>query len=544
MDKNNICGSAEDIIETPNFANCSLHPETLEKCHGFPFPYTSLSGERKNFKRAANRGRKGSRVLLSTTYPLRSSENTRRVLRSRSVADKSPIDAAQTPTERAAKKPLCDDVHTLVKPSGKRTKRDRPTKTGPNDGLSKIRNQIRNISSRMNYQKHFIEVYASEGWKKQSVSCNVEMLFTHTQTCSLEKIRPEKELERAKADIMRCKLRKREAFQKLDNLLAVGKLEKSLFDYERMISSDHIVCATCRLQGPTSNNGIILCDGACDRGFHQNCLNPRLLTKNIPGAGERWLCPECDCKMKCMELINELQGTNLSINDSWEKVFPEAAALAHGPMQNDVPDLPSDDSEDDDFNPNISEEHVAGHVEGPSEDDISDSDDSNFITSSDNSEHVKEKEKVDVLELPSDDSEDEDYDPAGPDSDKDIEEKQDESNFISDSGDFCADIAKSCLGKSLSLSEGLDQAVPRSLGRENARVSGTDLGAAEKTIDAGAGLICRNWFEDQNAGEGIWKNAVRKAAHGGRTTLEYQLQHPEEADSIHVVNIGWGALSV
>ena len=72
------------------------------------------------------------------------------------------------------------------------------------------------------------------------MSCNIEILLTHTQTCSLEKIRPEKELERAKADIMRCKLRIREAFQKLDNLLAVGKLEKSLFDYERMISSDHV----------------------------------------------------------------------------------------------------------------------------------------------------------------------------------------------------------------------------------------------------------------------------------------------------------------
>ena len=106
------------------------------------------------------------------------------------------------------------------------------------------------------------------------------------------------------------------------------------------------------------------------------------------------------------------------------------------------------------------------------------------------------------------------------------------------------DFYETGLGKRLSLSEGLDQAVPRSPGRENARVSGTDLGAAEKTIDAGAGLICRNWFEDQNAGEGLWKNAVGKAAHGGRTTLEYQLQHPEEADSIHVVNIGWGPLPV
>ena len=60
------------------------------------------------------------------------------------------------------------------------------------------------------------------------------------------------------------------------------------------------------------------------------------------------------------------------------------------------------------------------------------------------------------------------------------------------------DFYETGLGKSLSLSKGLDQAVPRSPGRENARVSGTDLGAAEKTIDVGAGLICRNWFEDQN----------------------------------------------
>ena len=106
------------------------------------------------------------------------------------------------------------------------------------------------------------------------------------------------------------------------------------------------------------------------------------------------------------------------------------------------------------------------------------------------------------------------------------------------------DFYETGLGKSLSLSKGLDQAVPISPGRENARVSGTDLGATEKTIDAGARLICRNWFEDQNAGEGLWKNAVGKDAHGGRTTLEYQLQHLKEADSIHVVNIGWGPLSV
>ncbi|XP_044352548.1 homeobox protein HOX1A-like [Triticum aestivum] len=221
-----------------------------------------------------------------------------------------------------------------------------------------------------------------------------------------------------------------------------------------------IICATCSLKEDTLDNDIILCDGACKRGFHQNCLNPPLLTKDsniyfpisyaiqVPEGEEKWHCPACDCKIDCIESINKFQGTSdLSISDSWQKVFPEAAAMAHGPMQSDVPDLPSDDSEDNDFDPNISEEHVACDVEGSSEEDGDEgsySDDSNFITSSDNLEHVKDGEKVDDLGLPSDDSEDDDYDPAGPDSDEDIKEKQDESDFTSDSDDFCADIAKSC----------------------------------------------------------------------------------------------------
>ncbi|KAM3345577.1 hypothetical protein ACQJBY_020209 [Aegilops geniculata] len=396
MDKSNTTGCAENITETQKYAN----PEIANR-GSFPVPHTSLSGERKNFKRAANRGRKYSRLSSSRTYPLRSSESTR-ALRSTSVAEKSPSDAMQALTERAAKKPTRDSVDTPPKPAAKRIRRKETTESGPDDELLKVPKRIRYFLNRINFQQNFLQVYASEGWKNQS----------------LEKIRPEKELERAKAEIMQCKIRIREAFQKLDNLLTVGKLEKSSFDTKRMISCDHIVCATCRLQGPSSNNGIILCH-SCDRGFHQNCLNPLLLSKDIPEAGERWLCPACDCKTNCIELINEHQGTNLSINDSWEKVFPGAAAVVHGPLQNDLPNLPSDDSEDHDFDPNISEEHVADHVEGSSKEDGdegSDSDDSNFIMSSDNSEHMKEKEKVDDLGLPSEDSEDGDYDPEGSDS--------------------------------------------------------------------------------------------------------------------------------
>jgi len=123
--------------------------------------------------------------------------------------------------------------------------------------------------------------------------------------------------------------------------------------------------------------------------------------------------------------------------------------MANGSKQDDAFDLPSDDSDDNDFDPNMPEEHVVSKEEGLSEDEEdedggSDSDDSDFLTCSDDSEPLMDK-KVDDLGLPSEDSEDDDYDPAGPDSDKDVEKKSssDESDFSSDSDDFCKEITKS-----------------------------------------------------------------------------------------------------
>jgi hypothetical protein len=56
----------------------------------------------------------------------------------------------------------------------------------------------------------------------------------------LEKIRPEKELERAKGEILRCKLRIREVFQNLDSLLTKGKIDESLFDSDGEIACEDV----------------------------------------------------------------------------------------------------------------------------------------------------------------------------------------------------------------------------------------------------------------------------------------------------------------
>ncbi|XP_062206854.1 homeobox protein HAZ1-like [Phragmites australis] len=308
----------------------------------------------------------------------------------------------------ACSEPVNDS--TSAQPAARKRKSGRASKEqrSPKKEYLKISQRVRYILNRMNYEQSLIQAYASEGWKGQS----------------LEKIKPEKELERAKEEILRCKLRIREAFQNMDSLLSEGKLEESLFDSAGEISSEDIFCAICGSKDVTLQNDIVLCDGACDRGFHQNCLKPPLLTKDIPPGDEGWFCPACVCKIDCIDALNELQGSKLSIHDSWEKVFPEAASLANGSKHVDASDMPLDDSEDNHYNPAFAERHMVNEDRSSAED----------------------EGKVDDLGLPSEDSEDDDFDPAGPDSSEDQKNKSDseESDFTSDSDDFCVEIVKSC----------------------------------------------------------------------------------------------------
>ncbi|KAF2320993.1 hypothetical protein GH714_032497 [Hevea brasiliensis] len=168
-----------------------------------------------------------------------------------------------------------------------------------------------------------------------------------------------------------------------------------------------IFCAKCGAEDLTADNDIILCD--------------------VPPDDEGWLCPGCDCKVDCIELLNDSQGTNISISDSWEKVFPEAAAAGQNPDQNFG--LPSDDSDDNDYDPNGPE------IGEKSPGNESSSDESCFTSASDELEAPPGDEQH--LGLPSDDSEDDDYNPDGPDLDQNLVESSN-SDFTSDSEDLAA----------------------------------------------------------------------------------------------------------
>ncbi|KAE9618675.1 putative transcription factor homeobox-WOX family [Lupinus albus] len=344
--------------------------------------------------RLRHKGKGNSKFLKK--YMLRSIGSSDRSLRSRTV---------EKPKAPESSGNLVDVNNDGVKRK-KRKRKDRK-EVGKIDEFSRIKAHLRYFLNRVSYEQSLIDAYSGEGWKGYS----------------MEKLKPEKELQRAKSAILRRKSQIRDLFQKLDSLCAEGRLPESLFDSEGEIDSEDIFCAKCQSKELSMDNDIILCDGACDRGFHQLCLDPPLLTENIPSGDEGWLCPGCNCKDDCIDLVNDSLGTRLTLSDTWESVFPEAAA---GNSEDHNLGLPSDDSGDD-YNPDVPQDE---EVEGgePS------SDESQYASASEKLEDSHHEDPY--LGLPSEDSEDDDYNPNAPDRDNKVTEESSSSDFTSDSEDL------------------------------------------------------------------------------------------------------------
>ncbi|EPS70892.1 hypothetical protein M569_03865, partial [Genlisea aurea] len=288
-------------------------------------------------------------------------------------------------------------------------KRERKTKSNNSSAneFSRMKPHLRYLLHRIKYEQSLIDAYSAEGWKGQS----------------LEKLKPEKELDRAKSHISRYKLKIRSLVQHLDHLLSFGKLPGSLFDSKGEINSEDIFCAKCGSKDLTPDNDIILCDGACERGFHQYCLEPPLLKGGVPPGDESWICPGCDCKLYCIDMLKDYHSHKVSLTDTWESIFPEAAAGA-SPGNNSTTAVSgtSDESEEDydPGKPETSEKKVNGDSNG-----------SEYFSAPDGEGG-----------LPSEDSDDDDFDPHENDDEKVVRATSSStssgSDFSSDSEDLQA----------------------------------------------------------------------------------------------------------
>uniref|UniRef100_A0A1J3E3Z9 Pathogenesis-related homeodomain protein n=1 Tax=Noccaea caerulescens TaxID=107243 RepID=A0A1J3E3Z9_NOCCA len=238
----------------------------------------------------------------------------------------------------------CKEEEKVKKTRKRKSKRQQKDNKIEVDEALRLQRRTRYLLIKMKMQQNLIDAYATEGWKGQS----------------REKIRPYKELERARQQILNCKLGLREAIRQLDLLSSVGSIEEQVMAPDGSIHHDHIFCATCNSREAFVDNDIILCDGTCNRAFHQMCLDPPLETESIPPGDQGWFCKFCDCKIEILDSMNAQIGTNFPVDSNWQDIFNEEASLPIGSeaaLNNEV-DWPSEDSEDGDYDPETKENSV------------------------------------------------------------------------------------------------------------------------------------------------------------------------------------------
>ncbi|KAJ6913032.1 pathogenesis-related homeodomain protein isoform X4 [Populus alba x Populus x berolinensis] len=224
-------------------------------------------------------------------------------------------------------------IKKLKKRKPKKRQRDKVKLDEP----SRLQRRARYLMIKMKLDQNLIDAYSGEGWKGQS----------------REKIRPEKELLRARKQILKCKLGLRDIILQVDSLSTVGCIEETVMAPDGSISHEHIFCAKCKSNEVSPDNDIVLCDGTCNCAFHQKCLEPPLDTESIPPGDQGWFCKFCECRMDIIEAMNAHLGTHFSEDSSWQDIFTEEAAIpdAGNVLLNPEEEWPSDDSEDDNYDP-------------------------------------------------------------------------------------------------------------------------------------------------------------------------------------------------
>ena len=139
--------------------------------------------------------------------------------------------------------------------------------------------------------------------------------------------------------------------------------------------SVQIFCARCSSAEADDDNDIVLCDGPCCRAYHLSCLGISLA--DLPPDDEGWLCPSCDAKCDALDAINTAFDTDWELDTPWTAVFEGedggGAADGAGPAAGAEAPLaeawPSDESGDEDFDPAASSDSDAA-AEQPGGEDV------------------------------------------------------------------------------------------------------------------------------------------------------------------------------
>ena len=207
--------------------------------------------------------------------------------------------------------------------------------------FERAKRRVQSQISRIRQETWLLETYETEGWRG----------------ASKEKLKPELELQRARAAVERCKQRIMDQMRFIQEGGGFQRIPAEKFNEDGSIDEGDIFCAKCLGGEATEENDIVLCDGYCGRAYHLMCLEPPLRMSDLPPDDEGWLCPSCSARVDCVFYLNQLLDTAMPLNVDWRDIFAHDSEKGAEEEKEKVNgaggfldlDLPSEESEDEDF---------------------------------------------------------------------------------------------------------------------------------------------------------------------------------------------------
>lgn len=161
--------------------------------------------------------------------------------------------------------------------------------------------RARDAVGKVEAEEHAIRCFEAEGWRG----------------AGRERVRLTADLQRAREASERAKAVIRDCIKETEDTTGFRTLPKEAYDAQGEVEEDYIKCGLCDHEESYDENDIIICDGGCERCFHEKCAEKAF---NLPPCSinavnfkeeDIYLCPACDCKVSLMirmERINRLTG--------------------------------------------------------------------------------------------------------------------------------------------------------------------------------------------------------------------------------------------